>query len=99
MLDDGAKCIHDNGGDTFLHIAYSSEKEIFEKFDLLVKHNPYMINSKNKKGETVLHKAVMESNKEFVNYMLDTHLGRKDAILDINTTNQLKKINITYMRI
>ena len=49
MLEDGAKCINDNGGDTLLHIAYSSEKERLKKFDILVKHNPSMINSKNKK--------------------------------------------------
>ena len=33
----------------------------------------------------------MEGDKEFVNHMLDKHLWRKDSILDINITNQLKQ--------
>ena len=69
MLKSGAKVLFDSDGNSILYVAYTSNIERFEKYIMLVNHQPALVNHKNGIGETLLHKATMNGDKEFVEFM------------------------------
>ena len=75
-----AKSLYDSEGNSVLYAAFTSQIDRIEKCIALIRSQPMLLNQKNKKGETLLHKATMARDESFVEFLLNQEAIEKNSI-------------------